>query len=390
MRIKQIMLDKYHKMKSDKYKKIVFSLMQDNDFKPINNIRPKHIDTICFVLKEILPYRGGITSVLRLGTGLSKKGYQVFYSVIASDPISSLDDAAKKNLMNYSGQIIKYKRDQNYDVVIATAMETVSYAKKLNGYKMYFVQDYEPLFFAYGDLYTLAQNSYEQGFHMVSLGQWNAEMVKRECNVCSPIDVVDFPYEPSEYTRVERNFEAYKSKQDFTMAVYIKVNSRRMPYILQYVLTELKNKLKVRDHINLKIYYFGEDTWFECMEGTNLGRLAKDELCDLYHKTDFGAVISLTNISLVPYEMIATGLPVLEYKKGSFSTFFDEESAILFGLDSEELYNKILFMIKHPQNLEKMTHHAQTYLNNQTWSKTITQFDDIIKKLPMAGTDINL
>lgn len=174
------------------------------------------------------------------------------------------------------------------------------------------------------------------------------------------------------------------------MAVYIKVNSRRMPYVLQYVLTELKNKLKVRDHINLKIYYFGEDMWFECMEGTNLGRLAKDELSDLYHKTDFGAVISLTNISLVPYEMIATGLPVLEYKKGSFSTFFDEESAILFGLDSEELYNKILFMIKHPQNLEKMTHHAQTYLNNQTWSKTITQFDDIIKKLPMAGTDINL
>ena len=159
MRIKQIMLDKYHKMKSDKYKKIVFSLMQDNDFKPINNIKPKHIDTICFVLKEILPYRGGITSVLRLGTGLSKKGYQVFYSVIASDPISSLDDAAKKNLMNYSGQIIKYKRDQNYDVVIATAMETVSYAKKLNGYKMYFVQDYEPLFFAYGDVYTLARHS---------------------------------------------------------------------------------------------------------------------------------------------------------------------------------------------------------------------------------------
>lgn len=389
MKLKQIVLDKYHEMKSDKYKRIVFSLMQDNDFKPIINVRPKKINTICFVLKEILPYRGGITSVLRLGTGLSKNGYNVFYAVIASDDLSRLDDAAKKNLKNYCGQIIEYKKGQTYDVAIATAMETVSYTKKLNGYKMYFVQDYEPLFFTYGDLYTLAKNSYEQGFHMVSLGQWNAAMVNRECNICSPIDVVDFPYEPSEYTRIERNFENYQSKKDFTMAVYIKVNSRRMPYILQHVLSELKNKLMVRNHINLTIYYFGEDKWFKCTDGKNLGRLTKTELNNLYHAVDFGAVVSLTNISLVPYEMIATGLPILEYEDGSFSTFFDEESAVLFRFNSEELYNKMLYLIENPTNLKKMTDHAQTFLRDTSWSKTIAQFCDIVKALPASKEDEN-
>lgn len=379
MKLKQLVLDRYHRMKSEKYKRIVSSLMQNNDFKPIINVKPEQINTICFVLKEILPYRGGITSVLRLGTGLSRKGYHVSYAVIASDNINNLDNAAKKNLKDYCGQITAYESGQTYDVVIATAMETVSFAKKLNGYKMYFVQDYEPLFFSYGDLYTLAKNSYEQGFHMVSLGKWNAAMVKRECEICSPIEVVDFPYEPSEYTRVERNFEIYKEKKEFNMVVYIKVNSRRMPYILQHVLSELKEKLMRRDGINLTIRYFGEDKWFECTGGTNLGRLTKSELNGLYHDADFGAVVSLTNISLVPYEMIATGLPVLEYEKGSFNTFFDEESAILFGFDSEELYNKMINLIKNPQNLKRMTEHAQTYLTSTSWSKTIEQFCNILK-----------
>ena len=50
--------------------------------------------------------------------------------------------------------------------------------KKLPGYKMYFVQDYEPYFYPYGEKYILAKKSYELGLHMVTLGPWINKKIK--------------------------------------------------------------------------------------------------------------------------------------------------------------------------------------------------------------------
>lgn len=60
---------------------------------------------------------------------------------------------------------------------------------------MYFVQDYEPYFYMFGEAFIIAQKTYELGFHMISLGAWNKHMVERECSIISPIDVITFPYE---------------------------------------------------------------------------------------------------------------------------------------------------------------------------------------------------
>ena len=65
---------------------------------------------------------------------------------------------AEINLANYKGSILgdditKVKSD----VVIATSWESVYYSRKISGYKMYFIQDYEPYFNLYGESYIMAQ-----------------------------------------------------------------------------------------------------------------------------------------------------------------------------------------------------------------------------------------
>ena len=45
---------------------------------------------------------------------------------------------------------------------------------------MYFVQDYEPYFYMFGEAFIIAQKTYELGFHMISLGAWNKHMVEKE------------------------------------------------------------------------------------------------------------------------------------------------------------------------------------------------------------------
>ncbi len=66
--------------------------------------------------------------------------------------------------------------------------------------------------------------------------------------------------------------------------------------------------------------------------GNNLGKLNKEEMKSLYEKSDFGIVASMTNISLVPYEMLAMGLPIVEFKDGSFPFFFPGEYSNACGL----------------------------------------------------------
>ena len=84
------------------------------------------------------------------------------------------------------------------------------------------------------------------------------------------------------------------------------------------MLKKLKEDL-LQEGITLNIKYFGETKDFICDGGENLGKLNKSQLLDLYNSSDFGMVASLTNISLVPYEMLATGLPIIEFKEGTFN-----------------------------------------------------------------------
>ena len=50
-------------------------------------------------------------------------------------------------------------------------------------------------------------------------------------------------------------------------------------------------------------------------------KVIKKQLHELYCECDFGMVASLTNISLVPYEMIAAGLSLLNLKMGHLIIF---------------------------------------------------------------------
>jgi hypothetical protein len=109
--------------------------------------------------------------------------------------------------------------------------------------------------------------------------------------------------------------------------------------------------------------------------------LQKSELLGLYRKADFGMVASMSNISLVPYEMLATGLPLIEFQDGTFPYFFPEDSAILIGLSYKDLYSKLKNAIDNPASIIKMQDTAKEYLDTLSWAKTASQFGDIIKQM---------
>ena len=364
--------------------------------------KPQKVRTVTFIITRMVRFHGGQTSILHLGTELEKMGLKVCYLSCKEQSPEEMELCANANLPGYRGRVfainrylaaIKKGKIKEPDVVVASSWDTVSFALKFGeSYKMYFVQDYEPLFYKFGEEYLMCRNTYLQGLHMVSLGEWNRRMILKELGIFEnfkgsdkrdsgiKIDVVSFPYDSEGYTRLERDYDAYHYKNKITIAVYLKFYGKRLPNLIPYMLENTAEKLK-ENGIELEILYFGEAKTFNPKGGKNLGQLNKEELRKLYAKADFGLVASMSNISLVPYEMHASGLPVIEFGDGSYPFFFGNDTAILTKIGEKDIAGKLLEAIKDPQKLREMDEKAGEKLKSLSWERTAKEFMGILKSI---------
>lgn len=363
---------------------IVNSVLEYENFEVEQNAKPQKTSNIGIIVGSIVRYSGGHTSILRLGTGLSKNGKTVTYISFKNQSLEKMQEAAKGNLPSVEGKFAKLQdvSPETYDIIIATSWQSVYYARRFEAYKMYFVQDYEPYFFKLNERYLLAKKTYELGLHIVSLGKWNIEQIKRlgSVNVKYKTDYIDFPYEPSEYICYERNYDKYIGKKDISIAVYSKEDGKRIPNMLQIILKKATKELQSMG-ISLEIYFFGFDKKTKIQIGKNLGKLNRKEMIELYKKVDFGMVASMTNISLVPYEMLATGLPIIEFIEGSFASFFPSGAATLVDFNYKMLCDELVKCITVNNIVKNQIQLAQKYLETLSWEHSCRQFIDILEEL---------
>lgn len=360
--------------------RILKKIFEEDNFIPTDNL-PTIGNKIGIIIPSFVKASGGVTSILRLGSNLEKLGYDITFISMANEPIEKMKETAKFNLKNYQGNLSPLKDVEKdiFDIVVATSWTTVYEARKFKGYLMYFVQDFESIFYDTSDLSVIAKKTYELGLHMVSLGRWNKKMIEENCISCSPVDFIEFPYEKSEYSKFERNFNRISQTKKIKIAVYIKEENKRLPVIIPMILDKLKIML-LESGYQLEINYFGNSNKVCLQNGNELGKLSKEQLYELYCNSDFGMVASLTNISLVPYEMVATGLPVIEFEDGTFKYFFEENTAILCDLNIKKLHDNIIKLINNPDDLFDMSNRAFNCIKNLSWEESSMEFANIIER----------
>lgn len=360
--------------------------------KPITQNYKTEYHSVTFVSTGIIPYDGGITTMLHLGTLLSKKGYDVYYQSCVPQKVEDMQTNAEFNFPGYQGTCLAEASFSQHhsDIWIATLWETAYLIKNLPGYKMYFVQDYEPYFYPYGDRSQLAKRSYQLGLHMVSLGSWCAEMVRQQCELDSPLDQINFPVDVNHYQYHHRNFQEYPGKKELNLAVYTKFNSpRRAPINIQLLLYNTE-KLLAQKNIKLNISYFGTIKTEKFINGKNLGKLNKEQLRELYYNADFGIAPSMTNFSLVPFEMMSCGLPFLDFEEGTGKDFIPDDCCYYTKFNEYDLSHLFEEICNEPTKLERKTKNAKSYLTQITWGKTLTDFLAIIENIERkSGTSAN-
>lgn len=330
---------------------------------------------------------GGITSILRLGSGLFERGYNVKYLSASKQKKAELSKGLKLNF-DYKGETIDAE-DLNGDnrFVCATSFDSVFFAIKISGYKMYFVQDFEPFFFPVGDQWYLAEKTYNLGLHLISLGKWNLSMANKFCrynnstfyiNNKMSMDYIEFPFEPKEFSINKKDFNYLKKQKLIRIAVYIRSSTeRRMSSLIRFLTYELAKCFNF-DGIGLKFYYFGDNIKYDNV--VNLGVLSREKMKDLFSNCDFGMCMSGTNVSLVPYEMIAMGLPLIDFENSSLKDFLND-GVFYYSGNAKELYEQIKLSLNNPKILENKMSVAQSTLKELSWEKSIDQFDEILKKV---------
>jgi len=188
------------------------------------------------------------------------------------------------------------------DAIFATSWDTAYpvYNDPSNAKRFYMIQDFEPYFYQVGGLYLLAENTYRFGFYGITLGPWIAKKLKP---YRMKADFVDIGVDAATYKFDNRN----RRKE---ILFYARPYTGRRGFEIGILALDLFH----RKHPGYKINMLGYDVsqYDIPFPYENLKVLEHDQLNELYNRCAAGLVMSLTNMSLLPLELLACGaIPVV-------------------------------------------------------------------------------
>jgi hypothetical protein len=189
------------------------------------------------------------------------------------------------------------------DGIVATAWPTAYTvrASSASGARFYFVQDFEPWFYAASSNASLAEETYRFGFHGVTAGPWLTQKLSREYDMTS--DAFDLGVDVDCYRLGATSGRA-------GVVFYARPGTPRRGTELGMMALELF----AREHPEVDIHVVGESlNWRRStFRFVDHGLLTPEALAALYRRCSAGLVLSLSNLSLLPAELLACGcIPVM-------------------------------------------------------------------------------
>lgn len=250
------------------------------------------------------PGSGGHTTIFRVLRHLQAKGFTnriYFYDPYRGD--HAYYAAIVRQSFGFAGPVARIEDGMaDAHAVIATSWPTAYpvYNATSLGQKFYFVQDFEPAFHATSTDSILAENTYRMGLRAITAGSWLSQMLRRDYGMAA--DHFDFGCDASAY-----NIKPSSGRRR-GIAFYARPGAARRGFELGMMTLELIAKRRPEFEIHLYGGKLGELAF----KFINHGIVPPHRLNDIYNLCGAGLTLSLTNVSLVPHEMLAAGcIPVV-------------------------------------------------------------------------------
>ncbi|MFT5603786.1 MAG: glycosyltransferase involved in cell wall biosynthesis [Paracoccaceae bacterium] len=191
-------------------------------------------------------------------------------------------------------------------ISMATSWQTAYYLRDFQAtvHRCYFVQDFEPLFYSAGSECAWAENTYRFGFTGITAGGWLKEKLEREYGMQT--HAFGFSFDRKLYGLQDLQRKNAGGKKVF---FYARPPTQRRAFEMGVMALHKLSELIPE----VEVVFAGWDVagYQIPFKHQNMGTLALEQLPELYRECDAALVLSFTNLSLLPLELMASGVPVV-------------------------------------------------------------------------------
>lgn len=243
-----------------------------------------------------------------------------------------------------------------FDLAMATAWWTAEIvARKVTArHKLYFVQDFEPWFNPMGDLYLKAENSYQQELTPLTIGRWLSHFLCDSYG--SKANFFEFTADNTVYFSLDSVV-----KEQAVCFIYQPEKPRRCSEIGRETLAIVKYYCP---DVTLYTYGSNETPGFG-FDHTHLGVLSLEECNLLYNRCAVGLCLSSSNPSRVPFEMMAAGLPAVDFYGDNTIYDLPEGGVLLAERNPSSLAGAIIKILQSPDLQKEMGQYGYNYMQDR-------------------------
>lgn len=327
---------------------------------------------------------GGHAVIFGLAAALERRGHALSFWM--HDPFGEQPDASggalRQAIIDDYGPIEGpafrgFEHWNGADVVLATGWQTVYPAMALDRCRAraYVVNDHEPEFYPTSLESYFAAQTYSLGVPcLLGGGGWLQQTLEREYGV-SVAATFPYPVHP-EFRRRD------VARREDTIVLYGRnTTPRRAVGLALIALEEL-----VRRRPNTRVVLFGDqDTPETAFPYEHLGPISPEALSWVYSEATVGLGLSMTHGSLVPHDMMACGLPVLDLE--GFGTGVEHASTGLVELTPFDPYviaDALERLLDDPALREERSRAGLAHVAGHSWETTAERVEGGLRRI-LAG-----
>lgn len=331
--------------------------------------------TLNWVIPEMEKGSGGHTTIFRFvnyfeSHGIHNRVYLFYPERFHSD--KEIRDFLLKNF-KVDPRVEIYCDSNNMKFAhgtIATGWNTAYGVRLFNNTisKFYFVQDYEPWFFAKGSYYELAENTYRFGLYGITAGDWLKDVCRNQYGMKA--ESFGFSY--------DKNIYQPKKKTDNVKRVFFyarPVTPRRDFELGLFALNELHKKMP-----DVEIVFAGWNTSTILIPFPHVshGVCTAQQLAEIYQSSDLCLVLSGTNLSLLPLEVMACGSVVVCTKGPNSEWLVNDENAVLVDYDPIAMADVLEEYLKDDAKREAIRNKGLEFAKTTSWEAEEEKIRNVI------------
>ena len=310
---------------------------------------------------------GGHLNIFRMISNLEKLGIysdlvicgesQWINEKIAKETISKNFFPLKCNIF-FINTFEDIQKLTKYRIAFATSWQSAYYVNAFGNCmrKAYFVQDFEPYFYPLGSNYAFAENTYKFGFDGVTAGSWLSNKLFNEYGM----NCIDFSFS------YENDLYYKKVKEDNTKRVFFYARPPTDRRGFELGILSLNELYKSDNSIEIILAGWDVSEYEIPFKYKSLGVVDIKDLNNIYSQCTVALVLSFTNLSLLPLELLASGCSVV-INEGENNSWIDSDKKLMIYTqpDVENIVSTILNELDNNSNIDWK--YIDNYLINSSW-----------------------